>query len=1103
MSRLIYILKSIFYYKKQHLAVLFGVIITTAVLTGALIIGDSVRYSLSQIVESRLGKIQFALLTNDRFVRAKLAKEISEKLEINSAAALLLEGTSSNPENEKRINKTQVIGIDSDFWQISDIKMPELSNEEAIVSSNIAEKLSLKINDEIVLRIEKLSVIPLNSPFSTEEVPSISFRLKIKAIADDNKLGRFSLKSNQIAPFNIFVSRELLSSKLDITGMTNALLFASDENTKINNKILDSILPKTWQLKDAGIELNKLDNKGNYELSSDRIFFDKQISTSIIENKKTAKTILSYLVNSIRLNEKTTPYSFVTAVSDNYIGKQIKENEIIINDWLSEDLNARAGDTLSLSYFVIDSLRKLKKDSSRFIVKSVMPTKDSLINRTLMPKFPGFASAISCVEWNTNLPINLKNIREKDEKYWNNFRGTPKAVISIAAGKKLWQNNFGDFTSIRFNGSAFDSRSNKNNLENEILKNIKPNELNFSFVDVKASGKNAAKSGVDFGELFLSLSFFVILAGIILTVMLHVLSLESRKSEVGTLISMGFSRKNIIKLKISESVIIILSGCIFGVLAGIIYNYLLLAAINSVWNDIVRTPMMHISIKPITLLIGFISGFIISLISIYIVSIRNLKNTAIGLINDSKQAIQNKKSKSNRASIILILLCFSASLGLVAFLFFKSLETNASLFLFSGGIFMIACLIMSNRFIGSLYKANPNYYSLAKLAFKNTSRNKNRSLTIIILLALGVFVVIITGANRKTFYGLENDNSSGTGGYSFWAETSIPITSDLNSALGKEKLGISNDSLMANADFIQFLTLKGDDASCLNLNQVKKPSIIGVNPNIFNNRKSFSFETLKNGVDKLNPWLELNKIYGENIIPAYADQTVITWGIMKKVGDTLAYLNENGKKIYLVLAGGLDASIFQGNILISDNNFSKNFPSNNGSKLMLIDIPTENQKYFSEQFNTSLKDYGIEISNTSERLSQFNSITNTYLSVFMILGGLGLIIGTIGIGIILYRNMIDRKQEIAMLKALGFSKQKIFKLIFLENLFLVFIGISIGLVSSLIGILPTVISKSFQMYNSNFILLLVLIIFVNTLFWIYLPIIKTLKNNIISSLRSE
>ncbi|MFZ4398462.1 MAG: FtsX-like permease family protein [Bacteroidales bacterium] len=1102
MSKLNYIIKSFLFFKKQHFAVLLGTIISTAVLTGALIVGDSVKFSLSQMVESRLGKIEYVLQTNDRFVRAKLADEISVYLNVKSAAVLLLEGVCSNPENESRINKSQVIGIDDNFWHISDKKMPELEDNEAIISSNTAEKLNLKVNDDIVLRVEKLSVIPLNSPFNNQVVPSVSFRLKIKAIADNNSLGRFSLKNNQIAPYNIFISRKFLSSNLEINGLANAILIAGKDKSTINSELLNNTISKVWKLKDAGIAIKELDINANYEITSDRIFIDKQIAEPILKNNISNKTILSYLFNSIRFKDKSTPYSFVTAVSEGFLGKYLKENDIIINEWLATDINASIGDTITMSYFVIDSLRNLKEDSGRFIVKEIIPTKNSLINRSLMPRFPGFANAVSCMEWNTSLPINLGKIRDKDEVYWNEYRGTPKAVISIAAGKKCWHNSFGDYTAIRFNDSVFNKKSAKHQTDQQILNLINPKDLNLSFVDTKKIGIQASETGVNFGELFLSLSFFIILAGLILTVMLYILSLEKRKSEIGLLMSMGYTRKQIINLRIYENTITVFFGSLLGVLVGILYNYGLLAAINSVWNDIVRAPMMDVSIKPMTILTGALSGFEISMLSIYVVTYFNLRKTAIGLINNT-QPFYFYVSRIKNLWITLMISGFVLSLSLVLYSVFISIEINPGLFLFSGGLFMMACWILAGKIIVHKSNTASAISDFKKLSFKNASRNLKRSMSILILLSLGVFVVMITGANRKTFLGIENKNQSGTGGYSLWAETTVAVENDLNSISGRKKSGIVNDTIFNNVEFAQFLSKKGDDASCLNLNHVEKPGIIGINADLFNNRNSFSFVTLNESIDKSHPWLELDKSYSENVIPAYADQTVISWGIMKKIGDTLTYINENGRKLYLILAGGLNTSVFQGNILISDKFLKENFPSISGSKIMLIDAPKENYKAVIELLNNLFRDYGIEMSSTNERLSQFNSVTNTYLSVFMILGGLGLIIGSIGIGIILYRNLIDRKQEIALMMAVGFLKREIFKLVFLENLYLITIGTIIGLLSSLIGILPSFISGSFHFPDLFFVLLLLLIIFINALCWIYITIQKALKENVIASLRSE
>lgn len=1042
MNKLKYILKTIRFYKRQHFAVMAGILLTTAVITGALIVGDSIKFSLRKITESRLGQIQFVLHSNDRFVRAQLANDISQKLHVKTTPVILLQGVATNPENNTRINHAQVIGIDSSFWNMSTSPMPALNNDEAIISTTTAKKLNLKINDDIVIRIEKLSVIPVNSPFSVDEVPSVSFRLKIKAFADDNHLGRFSLKSNQVAPYNIFISNTLVRAELDMAGLANAILIAGSENN--SSAIFNNTVSKIWQLKDAGIVLNKLDEKGNYEITSDRIFIDKQISTAILKQQKPVQTILSYLVNTIKYKNAETPYSFVAAVSENFYGKEVKDHEIIINQWLADDIHASIGDTISMTYFIIDPLQNLKEKSSRFVVKEIIPTRHNLINRSLMPKFPGFAKAVSCMEWNSNIPIDMKRIRDKDEAYWNEFRGTPKAVISIKAGHTLWQNKYGDYTSIRFNDSIFTTASSSCTINPAILKTITPSDLNLYVVDVKTAGIEASQNGVDFGELFLSLSFFVILAGIILTSMLYVLSLQVRQKEVGVLKSLGFTKKDVLHLRLLENLIIILVGSLLGVIAGIAYNFILLQAINSVWNDILRTNMMDVSIQPLTLFTGFISSVLLSFGIIYCITVKSLKKTVITLINTNSNSRQRTPLKPTKNKI----------------------------------------------------------NSLTNLAIHNVIHNKTRSITIVALLALGIFVLLLTAANRKNNIGNDSRNQSGTGGYKLWAESSVPFTYAINTAKGKEKLGLPQDTAFNNVTFFPMLSLHGNDASCLNLNKVTTPRIIGLNASALNQRHSFSFDELAASVNKKNPWLELNKTYGNNIIPAYADQTVITWGMMKKIGDTISYSNEAGKDLKLILIGGLSASVFQGNILISERHFREHFPSINNTKLMLIDLPENKIKSISNHLSQYLQDYGLDIIPTTEKLNQFNSISNTYLSVFMILGGLGVLLGTIGMGIILYRNILDRKQEIALLMALGYTRKMIKQLLFTEHVLLLIAGIFSGLLSALIFLLPSFLSPGFT-FPERFVFFILVLIFINAISWIYFPLKKALNKNIIKALRNE
>jgi len=525
--------------------------------------------------------------------------------------------------------------------------------------------------------------------------------------------------------------------------------------------------------------------------------------------------------------------------------------------------------------------------------------------------------------------------------------------------------------------------------------------------------------------------------------------------------------------------------------------------LNSVWQDVVQTTILWIHVEPSTLFIGAGSGMFVAFASIFVITQRKIKQPVKALITKF-YAPQVKQSQSKYFfNTFLIIFATGSALALVSYSLSNNINENSGLFLTAGGLFLTGFLALIFRLLIFVeLKLHTSPLSLFQLALKNTGRNKTRSLSTIALLALGVFTIIITGANQQTFYGTSNNRTSGTGGFLLWGESSLPIIYDLNTPEGKIKYGLDAEPFLDDVEFIQFHRLQGDDASCLNLNQVSRPQILGVDPRIFDRKGSFTFSNFLKQADDKHPWLLLNYKSDDNIIPAFADQTVITWGLMKKIGDTLTYLNETGKEIKLLLAGGLKNSVFQGNILIADSIFMANFPSADGSEVMLIDAPSENQHLVSEIIKNRLTDYGIELTPTNTRLATFNSVTNTYLSVFMILGGLGVLIGTIGLGIVLLRNILERKSELALLSAIGFSKNQILKLVFAESFVLLSAGIIAGILSASIGILPSILSTFFTI-NIPVIMLLVTLIFSSGIIWIYLPAKLSLKNTTTRDLQEE
>jgi ABC-type antimicrobial peptide transport system permease subunit len=277
---------------------------------------------------------------------------------------------------------------------------------------------------------------------------------------------------------------------------------------------------------------------------------------------------------------------------------------------------------------------------------------------------------------------------------------------------------------------------------------------------------------------------------------------------------------------------------------------------------------------------------------------------------------------------------------------------------------------------------------------------------------------------------------------------------------------------------------------------------LAVNPGAFDSAKAFSFVRLLPGISREHPWKGLEISFNDSTYPAFADQTVIQYSLKRKLGDTLVYLNESGKAFRLVLAGSISNSVFQGNILVSDKVFRKQFPSSGGSKTILVDAPLNKQALVAGVLSQSLIDYGIEVTPASQRLATFNSVENTYLTVFMALSGLGFIIGTFGLGIVLLRNVHERRQELALLLSLGYSRKQVFSIVFTENLCLLVTGFCIGLMAAFVGILPSLFSPSFSI-QGGFMALLTAGIFLSGLLWIYLPLKSALNMPLIPALRND
>lgn len=1062
MTKLQYILKSFIHYIKANLLVALGVAISSMVLTGSLIIGDSVRYSLEQAAFYRLGETTHLVSVTERYFRQEMATEIEEdNPEISATSVLLLEGMAVADGGQLRANKVQIIGVNSDFNEIAKSSLfAELQNNEIAISKNLAERLQIAEGDNILVRIKKASLIPMNAPFVSAEETSVSLRATIKKVVSKEELGRFSLKNSQTAPYNIFLSINRLNKLMEFEGKANQLLIATELNSEdVKQSVKNCLTPA-----DAGLVLKNIESTQEVEISTERVFLEDKISETlrIIPN---ADLILTYFVNGIEKNGMTIPYSFVSTLEDKYLD----ENEIILNRWAADDLNAKPGDEINLKYFEIGPLRKLVNKESTFIVKEIIAMDSEWSDPTRVPHLPGLSDAGHCREWEAGVPIDLDAIRDKDEDYWNKWQGTPKAYVSNSKALEMWSNRFGNYTAVRFPIDTFDEKKYNQLFASEIV----PSDLGMAIEPIREQGIHAAQNGTDFSGLFIGLSFFILIASIVLTSLLFRLNMETRSAQVGLLAALGFQQNQVRRFYLFEGLVIALAGGIIGLVVSVFYTQFIFKILNSLWFDIVRTNVLEIKILPVTLFTGLLISVFVSLGAIFISIRRYQKQRTADL---QKQTASAGKKGLNIVKDVIMYLSLVISIAIFIKQVFLSEQLNPSLFFLTGGLLLVGFLLVFRKILVRLEFRKQTILGFGKLAQLNLTRNKGRSLTVVILFALGTFMVVSTGSNKLDLFANAQNKTSGTGGFLYFAETTMPVLFDINNEEKRAEEGI-----LENFNAVQFRKLEGDDASCLNLNRITKPALLGVNPEELLGR--FSFAAKLKEIDNTDPWDFLNQKMDDGTIPAIADQTVIQWGLGMKVGDVLLYQNEVGDTLRLKLIAGTTPSIFQGYILISNQNFLENYPTNSGTNLFLIDGKPESAQQISDELQSVFRDYGWEMESSAKRLVEFYSVTNTYLSIFLALGALGLILGTIGLAVILARTILERRREIAVMQAIGFSSRSIFSILTKEYLLLLFVGVLIGFITAVVATIPAFLSTNSDASFST-VAFVVALILINGFLWI-------------------
>lgn len=411
------------------------------------------------------------------------------------------------------------------------------------------------------------------------------------------------------------------------------------------------------------------------------------------------------------------------------------------------------------------------------------------------------------------------------------------------------------------------------------------------------------------------------------------------------------------------------------------------------------------------------------------------------------------------------------------------------------------------------------------LGIRNAARNRIRTLLTAGLIASATFIITTVGASRAESGPPSGDRKSGTGGFSLLAESTVPIVQDLNSPDGRRALGLSRECQQALSDsFVMPFRLRpGDEASCLNLYRPTQPRLLGATRAMID-RGGFTFKTslAQSPAQKSNPWLLLDKTWPDGAIPTIGDDSTVTWLLHLGLGDDLVVTDELSRPVHLRIVGLLLGSILQSELVIPESRFVEHFPSIGGYGFFLIETPdlartgwptlSEGVRETKAEARTrpsrepehtirperaprpsnreptpegvgqpatrdasaralpavwnclayDLANYGLEVTPTAERLEKYLAVENAYLSAFGALGGLGTVLGTLGLGAVLWRNATERRGELALLRAFGYRRADLRWMVLSEHVAILIYGLMAGTLSALLAITPQAASDLHQ-----------------------------------------
>jgi len=1050
------------HHRGVHAAVILGVATAVTVLGGALLVGESVRGSLRDIALQRLGGVGHVVRSGS-FFREALAAEIGGRTSggtggapgATAAPIIAVGGVVTEEAGGRRASRVRVLGVDDRFWSLHRRAITGPGGREALVSRALAEELGAGPGSTLLVTVQRPQSIPASSLFGRRDDLARTIRVSLSAVVAGENVGDFSLDSQQQAARNVFVPLALLQRTLEQAGNVDTILIGEGGGAAA---VADRVRASA-SLEDVGVRLRPVADGALSVESRNGLVSDALAAAAGDAATQTGTRtdgVLVYLANGLRIGDREVPYSVVAAVGDDVLrgwGMEVPVagDPIVLNDWTARRLDASVGDTVDLEYYLWREEGRMETASARFTVAAIIPMTGLAADPGLVPEYPGITTALHLSDWDPPFPLDLGRVKPADEGYWDRHRATPKAFIPLAVGQRLWGHRLGRFTSVRVTNAGEKAAD----YAAALRRRLDPLVLGFAVDPARERALASSHGATDFGEYFTYFSFFLVVSALLLAALFFRLGLEQRAAELGLMRAVGFGPGRLRRLFLSEAAILSAVGALIGVAGALAWAGALMTALRTWWIGAVgtRALALHLSPQPLALAAAVVVAC--ALLS------------AAWTLRDLSRATPREllAGGSTRARVAgqtgwrtaAVLLAAAVALSLAAWA--KAIPLVPGFF--GAAILLLAATLLATRAwlgrpAGSL-AASPGLSGILWLGMRGAGNRPGRSTLCVALIGFATFLVVAVGTFHREA-DADEGRATGSGGYAVIAESLIPIAHDPATKEGRSEIGLPEQWPVRRVS--RFHLREGDDASCLNLYAPRNPRIIAPEAR-FLAEGGFRFRGTIAGdaAAQANPWLLLQDDDPSAPIPVIADAASMQYVLHRALGDEMVLERPGADPLRLRFVAALEDSVFQSELIMGERAFRRLFPPQEGYRVFLLDVPRPDETSVVAGLESALADQGFDAVATRDRLAAYHRVENTYLSTFQALGALGLVLGTVGLATVLLRNALERRREIALLRALGYRPSHLQGMLLAENATLLALGVGSGLAAALVAVVPAVMQR--------------------------------------------